>query len=228
MKDLINKKTKIIKNNELINTNINNKEFNLIMDVYRKGLDITLEQCIKLKQSLNEYYEYDVINNITSRIKTPESIINKMKKKKYDITYENLIEKINDIAGVRIVCSFKDDIYIIKNIISKIDGIHIIQEKDYVKKEKKSGYSAYHMIIGVPIQINDEIIYIKVEIQIRTMLMDFWASAEHKVKYKADKKLSKIDSIKLSLYAKIINILGDNIMKIYRKQTKNVINFPTY
>lgn len=228
MKDLINKETKIIRNNELINTNISNKELNLIMEVYRKGLEITFEQCTKLKQTLNEYYGYDMINNITSRIKSPKSIINKMKKKKYDMTYKNLIEKINDIAGIRIVCSFKDDIYKIKNIISKMDGIHIIQEKDYIKKAKKSGYSAYHMIIGVPIQINKKIIYVKVEIQIRTMLMDFWASVEHKIKYKTDKKLSKIDSRKLSLYAKIINLLGDNIMKIYRKQTKSVISFPSY
>ena len=129
-----------------------------------------------------------------------------------------MIENINDIAGVRIICNYKDDIYKIRNIIRKQKDIRILIEKDYIKKAKKSGYSAYHIIAEVPVKIKEKTIPIKVEIQIRTVLMDFWANTEHKVKYKTKKKLSNIDSMKLSIYAKIINIINDKIMKIYRKQ----------
>ncbi len=217
MESLISQKNDMINNNESLLTNISSEEFNLIMEVYKKALNSAVEQFIKLKYSLNDFYGYDMINNVTSRIKAPESIINKMKKKQYELTYENLIDKIEDIAGVRLVCSFKDDIYKIKDIISKFEGIQIIKEKDYIKKPKKSGYTAYHMIIGIPVKVQNRTLCVKVEIQIRTMLMDFWASTEHKVKYKTNKKISIFDSKKLSLYAKIINLIGDNMMKIYRK-----------
>ena len=126
-------------------------------------------------------------------------------------------ENINDIAGVRVVCNYKDDIYKIVNIIRKQKSIQILKEKDYIKKPKDSGYSAYHMILEIPIEIKNEKIYVKVEVQIRTVLMDFWAITEHKVKYKPSKKISNIDSIKLCIYAKVVNMISDKMMKIYRK-----------
>ena len=141
-----------------------------------------------------------------------------MKKKKLDITYENMIEHINDIAGVRVICNYKDDIYKIRDIIRKQDKIRIVKEKDYIKKAKKSGYSAYHMIIEVPIKVKEEIIYIKTEIQIKTALMDFWATTEHKIKYKSNKKISSIDSARLSMYGRIVNIISDKMTKIFKKQ----------
>lgn len=219
MKSLINSNNKITKNTSLITTNIENEEFDLIMMLYKKGLDTVVEQFLKLKDELNKYYGYEMINNVTSRIKTPESIVNKMIKKEYELTCENLVEKIEDIAGVRLICTFKDDIYIIRNILLQTKGIQVIKEKDYIKKAKKSGYSAYHMIVKIPIKVENQTIFMKIEIQIRTMLMDFWASTEHKIKYKTNKKLSNKDSKKLFIYAKIINLIGDNMMKIYRKQT---------
>lgn len=220
MKSLINSNNKITKNTSLITTNMENEEFDLIMMLYKKGLDTVVEQFLKLKDELNKYYGYEMINNVTSRIKTPDSIINKMIKKEYELNCENLVERIEDIAGVRLICTFKDDIYKIRDIILQTKGIQVIKEKDYIKKAKKSGYSAYHMIVKIPIKVENQTIFMKVEIQIRTMLMDFWASTEHKIKYKTNKKLSNKDSKKLFIYAKIINLIGDNMMKIYRKQTR--------
>lgn len=141
-----------------------------------------------------------------------------MKKKKLEITYENMIEHINDIAGVRIICNYKDDIYKIRNIIRRQEQIRIVKEKDYIKKAKKSGYSAYHMIIEVPIKVKEETIYIKTEIQIKTALMDFWATTEHKVKYKSNKKISNLDSARLSMYGRIVNIINDRMTRIFKKQ----------
>lgn len=222
MDNLLKSDQKLIKNNQLVNTKRSYHEFEVIMAIYQKALDHTLQKFTRLKQLLNQYSNYDIITDVTGRLKSLESIVGKMKKKNLKINFENMIENINDIVGVRIVCNDKDDIYRIRNIISKQKGIKIVKEKDYIKKAKKSGYSAYHIIAEIPLEIKQQTIFIKVEIQIRTILMDFWATTEHKVKYKPKKKLSNIDSIKLSLYARIINVISNKMMKLHRKQTTKV------
>lgn len=226
MDNLLKNNKELVKNIELINTKKCYNEFEVIMAIYQIALENTLQRFINLKDIINNHYNYEVIANVTGRIKSPESIEGKIKKKKININYESMIENINDIAGVRIICNYKDDIYKMRNIIRKQKDIKILKEKDYIKKPKKSGYSAYHIIVEVPVKIKEKTIPIKVEIQIRTILMDFWSNTEHKVKYKAKKKLSNIDSMKLSIYAKIINIINDKMMKIYRKQnakTKGIL-----
>lgn len=140
-----------------------------------------------------------------------------MKKKDYALNYKNLIEYINDIAGIRVVCTFQDDIFRVRNIIRSMPDTRIIKEKDYITKPKKSGYMGYHIIIETMIEYDGEYIPIKVEIQIRTLAMDFWASAEHKMKYKTKAKLSNKDSKKLAWYARIINKIDESMMKIYQK-----------
>ncbi len=222
MESILTTENEIQKNNELIKIEKEYNEFEIIMLIYQKALNNIVEKFTNLRRLLNEHYNYEVITNITSRIKSPESIAGKMKKKKIEVNYENMIQNINDIAGVRIVCNYKEDIYKIRNIIKNQKDIKILKEKDYIKKAKKSGYSAYHIIIEVPIKIKEEIIHIKVEIQIRTVLMDFWATTEHKVKYKPKKKISNIDNFKLYIYAKIINMINDKMSKIYKKQITNI------
>ncbi len=207
----------ILNNNELISNRKSYNEFEIIMAIYQKALNNIMKKFLNLKKMINEYYQYDVITNIVTRIKRPESISKKMKDKELNINYENMIENINDIAGMRIICSYKDDIYKIINIIKAQEDIKILKEKDYIKNKKKSGYSAYHIIVGVPIQIKKEEIEIKVEIQIRTVLMDFWSKTEHKVKYKTNKKISKINSIKLCFYAKIIDIISDKLVLLQKE-----------
>ena len=145
-------------------------------------------------------------------MKRTDSIINKMKKKGYELTYKEMIEKINDIAGVRIICQLKDDIFKIRELIEKIPGVVIDKEKDYVTYPKESGYSSYHMIVKVPVVLSNQLIYVKVEIQIRTLAMDFWASLEHKMKYKTDKEITKKNSKDLINCAKIVNKLDNKMM----------------
>lgn len=222
MDNLLKENQELEKRNELVDTKKYYDQFENIMAIYQKALDYSLQNFMTLKQLLNEYYNYDVISDVTGRLKSPESISGKMKKKNITINYENMIENIHDIAGVRVICSYKDDIYKIINIIRMQKDIKIIKEKDYLKKSKKSGYSAYHIIVEIPIKVKEEIMPIKVEIQIRTVLMDFWATTEHKVKYKPQKKLSHIDSVKLSIYARIINIVSDKMMRIHKKQNTHL------
>lgn len=205
---------------QLVPINVQTKDFEILMGIYNEAREQLLYQLGMLKEALKQYCGYDVINNITSRIKSPESIINKMKKKGYNINYENLIENINDIAGIRVVCTFKDDVAKVKKLIKKMQTIEILNEKDYITKPKKSGYSAYHIIVELPMKYEGKDIYVKVEIQICTMAMNFWSTAEHKIKYKTKGKLSKLDSKKLEIYAKIINKLDEKMKEMYRKRIK--------
>ena len=197
---------------------VESEDFEKLMEIYNQARNKIVTQLKILKDALKQYSGYNVINNVTSRLKTPESIIDKMSRKNYEINYQNLIENINDIAGIRVICTFKDDIEMIKMILRNMQTIEVIKEKDYIKNPKKSGYSAYHFIVEIPMQYENKDIYVKAEIQICTMAMDYWATAEHKLKYKTKKKISKFDSKKLEIYAKIINKLDEKMRKMYRKK----------
>ena len=124
---------------------------------------------------------------------------------------------MNDIAGIRVTCPFKSDVLKIKDIIERDANIEILEVKDYFHTPKKSGYSGLHIIAQTPVNVGDNVAQVKIEIQIRTMAMDFWSTTEHKIKYKTQNVLSGIDSIKMILYAKIINKLDEKISKINAK-----------
>ena len=201
----------------LVPIDVQEKNFQTLMLIYEKAMTQAKEELEGFKTNLKELYNYDVISNIESRIKTPDSIVKKMKKKNYDLNYEELIRNINDVAGIRIVCPFKTDIFKIKEIIEKNSNLEVLEIKDYVSTPKKSGYSGLHIIAQTPINIGDTVARVKVEIQIRTMAMNFWSTTEHKIKYKAKNKLHLIDSIKMVQYAKIVNKLDEKITKINSK-----------
>ena len=186
--------------------------FEKLMTIYDMAITELETKMNILQKEFKVFYNYDLIDHINTRIKEPDSIVNKMKKKGYELTYKEMIENINDIAGVRIICQLKDDIFKIRNLIEELPGIQIEKEKDYVNHPKESGYSSYHMIIKIPVTLSKQTIYVKVEVQIRTMAMDFWASLEHKMKYKTDKEVNKKTSKELVNYAKIVNRMDNKIM----------------
>ena len=184
---------------------VKEEPFEKLMFFYKSALKQLELQMNIIKDEFKLIYNYDLIDHIDTRIKEPKSIVKKMEKKKYDKTYLNLIEKINDIAGIRIVCTLKDDIFFIRDLVKQIPDIHVLKEKDYVTNPKESGYSSYHMIVEVPVKLTQKTIYVKCEIQIRTLAMDFWASFEHKVKYKAKNDVNPKMSKELVNCAKMIN-----------------------
>ena len=184
---------------------VKEEPFEKLMFFYKSALKQLELQMNIIKDEFKLIYNYDLIDHIDTRIKEPKSIIKKMEKKKYDKTYLNLIEKINDIAGIRIVCTLKDDIFFIRDLVKQIPDIHVLKEKDYVTNPKESGYSSYHMIVEVPVKLTQKTIYVKCEIQIRTLAMDFWASFEHKVKYKTKNDVNPKMSKELVSCAKMIN-----------------------
>ena len=226
MKDIALNKNEFLSNSNIVPINIKEKEFDILMNIYTMAINQVLDIINGIQTKYKSVYEDNIINHTTSRIKAPESIIKKMQKKKLELSYRNLVDNINDIAGVRVVCPTKDNIYTIVKIIEKIPNWRIIKLKDYIKSPKKSGYSGYHIIVEVPILMgnkNCKEIFVKVEIQIRTMAMDFWATNEHKMKYKTNKRLSYWDSKRLMVYAKILKILDDKFMKINQKmKVKNM------
>ncbi|MCR4903613.1 MAG: GTP pyrophosphokinase family protein [Butyrivibrio sp.] len=137
-----------------------------------------------LNDEFQEVHRYNPIEHTKSRIKTPESIVKKLKRHGYESTLENMIRYVNDIAGIRIICSFTSDIYKIADMVSNQKDIQVLTIKDYIMNPKKSGYRSYHMIVSIPVYLSNKIIDVKCEIQIRTVAMDFWASLEHKIQYK--------------------------------------------
>lgn len=194
------------------NIEINSKDFEKIMFIYKVAIREIENKIEILKEEAKIFYNYDLIDHINTRIKTPESITKKMNKKELKYTYKEMIANINDIAGLRIVCPLKKNVYTVRNLITNLPEMKVLKEKDYISNPKKSGYSSYHMIIEVPVSLSQNLIYVKVEVQIRTLAMDFWANIEHKMKYKPEKEISKANSKKLVQYAKIINNLDNKMM----------------
>ena len=155
-----------------------------VMLIYSSALKQISTKLEILNDEFQHVHRYNPIEHIKSRVKTPESIVKKLKKHGYESTIQNMVEYVNDIAGIRVICSFTSDIYQIAEMIRNQSDIKVISIKDYIVNPKKSGYKSYHMLVTIPVYLSDRIVDTKVEIQIRTVAMDFWASLEHKIYYK--------------------------------------------
>ena len=167
-----------------------------------------------LNDEFQHVHQYNPIEHIKARIKTPESIVKKLKRYGYDSSIDNMVNYINDIAGIRIVCSFTSDIYRLAEMIGKQNDLTVISVKDYIRHPKESGYKSYHMLVTVPIFLSDCIIDTKVEIQIRTMAMDFWASLEHKIYYKFEGNAPDYISRDLRECSGIVSMLDAKMLQL--------------
>ena len=167
-----------------------------------------------LNDEFQHVHRYNPIEHIKSRIKTSESIVKKLKKHGYESTLDNMVKYVNDIAGIRVICSFTADIYRIAEIIGNQRDIKVISVKDYIVNPKPSGYKSYHMIVTVPVYLSDRIMDTKVEIQIRTVAMDFWASLEHKINYKFEGNVPVYRKNELMECAKIVSQLDDRMLTL--------------
>ncbi len=161
-------------------------KFRTLMAYYRSAM-MEIETKFSV---LNEYFsvtqDRNPIETIKSRMKSPKSIIKKLWRKELPFTVESIEKNIRDIAGVRVICAFPEDVYILAEYLLKQDDITLVRVKDYIKSPKKTGYRSLHLIVQVPIFLANEKRMVHVEIQLRTIAMDFWASLEHKMQYKKD------------------------------------------
>lgn len=203
--------------NFLVNSdkiNSSDDTYSKLMFVYSAAIKELETKLEILQDEFKFFYGCSVIDHTKTRIKKPESIIKKLEGRKQELTYQSMVENVNDVAGVRIVCPMKDDIYTVVDVLKNIPDVNVLIEKDYVAKPKKSGYASYHMVVEVPVQVLRQTIPVKVEIQVRTLAMDFWASLEHDIKYKSNNKLSKKVSNELVKCAKIINNMDNQMVSI--------------
>ena len=161
-------------------------KFQKLMAYYRCAMMEIETKLNVLNEEFSLQFDRNPINSIKSRIKTPYSIQEKLKRNNLPVTIENIEDFLNDIAGVRVICSFSDDVYMIADSLLKQDDITLITKKDYIENPKENGYRSLHLIVEVPIFLAQEKRYMKVEIQLRTIAMDFWASLEHQLKYKKE------------------------------------------
>lgn len=193
------------------------KEVTLIYNSALKEIGTKLEI---LNDEFQHVHRYNPIEHIKSRLKSPESIVKKLKKHGYESTIENMVNYINDIAGIRVICSFTSDIYQIAEMISGQSDIKVLSVKDYIKNPKPSGYRSYHMIVSVPIFLSDRTADTKVEIQIRTVAMDFWASLEHKINYKFEGNAPVFIQNELIECSKIISELDGRMLMLNEEVSK--------
>lgn len=205
--------------NELDYNQLNHlkKEVTRFMLAYKFALDEVSTKINILEEEFQLIHEYNPIEHINTRLKTPESIIQKALRKNIDLSLSSIKENMRDIAGIRINCSFNSDIYKLSEMIQKQKDIEVIEYKDYIKNPKPNGYRSLHLILKIPVFMTDRVEHVFVEMQIRTIAMDFWASLEHKIFYKFDKSVPEEMLKELKEAAESANALDHKMENLHKE-----------
>lgn len=162
----------------------NAKDFSSLMMQYRCAIREIETKLNVLNDEFSVEHERNPFEAIKSRVKAPLSILEKLKRRGYECSIESIEKNLNDVAGVRVVCSFVEDIYYLADVLTSQDDLQVLEVKDYIENPKPNGYRSLHLIIQIPIFLSNEKKNMRVEVQFRTIAMDFWASLDHKLKYK--------------------------------------------
>ncbi|WP_342507851.1 GTP pyrophosphokinase family protein [Sporosarcina sp. FSL K6-2383] len=205
--------------NELNYSQLNHlkKEVTRFMLAYKFALDEVSTKINILEEEFQLIHEYNPIEHINTRLKTPESIIQKALRKNIGLSLSSIKENMRDIAGIRINCSFNSDIYKLSEMIQKQQDIEVIEYKDYIQNPKPNGYRSLHLILKIPVFMSDRVEHVFVEMQIRTIAMDFWASLEHKIFYKFDKSVPEKMLKELKDAAESANELDQKMENLHRE-----------
>lgn len=193
------------------------KEFFAMQHVYAAAIKEITTKLEILDEEFHIKYDHNPIHHIESRLKSIQSIYAKLKKKNLPLETEAVKENIYDIAGVRVICNYVDDIEKMAELLLKQNDVTLIRIKDYVNNPKENGYRSLHIVVKVPIFLAESVEDTPVEIQIRTIAMDFWASLEHRLKYKSDEKVSKELAARLKVCAEKINAIDKEMQHIYKE-----------
>ncbi len=185
-----------------------------VMFLYNAALKEVGTKIEILNDEFHHVHQYNPIEHIKTRIKTPESIVKKLKRNGHETSIENMVKYVNDIAGVRLICSFTSDIYRLAEMLGNQSDLKVLSIKDYIKHPKDSGYKSYHMLVSVPVFLSDSVVETKVEIQIRTIAMDFWASLEHKIYYKFEGNAPESISQDLKECADMVSALDERMLQL--------------
>lgn len=195
-------------------TGSDEKDYDTMLFLYKSALQKMNTKISILEDEFRKIHHYDPIEHVSSRLKSKASIERKLLRDRHEINLESMIRYLNDIAGIRIVCSFTSDIYKIADMISEQGDIKVLIIKNYIASPKPNGYKSYHMIVTIPVYTAMGPVETKVEIQIRTIAMDFWASLEHKIYYKFEGNAPDYIKDELAECAGMINALDDRMLSL--------------
>ncbi len=184
---------------------------------YACAIDVMQAKLRLINADLTERKNRQVIRNMSARIKSPDSIVKKLIRKGREATFRAAADTLNDIAGIRVVCYFSDDIYQVAEMIRKQKDIRVLKEKDYIKHPKKSGYQSLHLIVGVPVAYLEETEEIRVEIQIRSFAMDYWAELDTQMCYKKDAGKMENVGLEIKTYSDLIAGVDGQMLELRRK-----------
>lgn len=198
---------------QMLNSLVDFKEMMMMYTCAMKEIRTKFEV---LNTEFNIRYQRNPINSISARLKSATSIMEKLARKNVALTMQNLEEHVQDIAGIRVICSYVDDIYKLADALVSQDDITILSKKDYIKEPKSNGYRSMHLIVSVPVFFSDSKRNIRVEVQIRTIAMDFWASLEHQMKYKKEIGDQEETVRRLTACAEVIAKTDAEMMEIRR------------
>lgn len=200
----------------------NKKPFNLLLSYYECAIMEVETKFRVLNHELSLEYDNNPIESIKTRVKSYDSILKKIRRKNIPLNLQAIEENLKDIAGVRVICSFPDDIYKLAESFLKQDDITLIERKDYIKNPKPSGYRSLHLIVQVPIFLQNEKKMVNVEVQFRTIAMDFWASLDHKMRYKKELSDEEVEILQEELYdcAEQSAALDERMQRIRDRITK--------
>ena len=190
------------------------KEFMQMNFVYDSAIGIMKTRLEVLQREYSLAHGYNPIHSVESRLKKPMSIAKKLRRKNLEITIDNIRRNLKDVAGMRVICNYKNDVYTIAEVLKRQLDVSVLEEKDYIKNPKENGYRSYHMVVTVPVYFINRTENVPIEIQIRTIAMDFWASLEHKLRYKKDRQMSYGLQERLKSFAEITDKLDEEMQNI--------------
>lgn len=194
---------------------VNLYEFMQEMQVYGAAIKEMQTKLEILNSEFKIKYDYNPIHHIESRLKQPSSIFEKLEKNHYPLTISSMQEHLNDIAGIRVICHYIDDVRRIAEMLIAQDDISLIRKKDYITSPKENGYRSLHLVLSIPIFLSNGRKIVRVEVQIRTIAMDLWASLEHHLHYKGSTEISSELSDRLKKCAKTLQSIDDEMQEIY-------------
>lgn len=187
-----------------------------VTHLYRSALKVAVTQMEILDEEFAGLYDHSPIHHIEHRIKSLDSTVKKLKRRGYAVTIDNIYAHIQDMAGVRVICNYLDDIYYLRGLLTRTESFRVLRETDYIKAPKETGYRSLHLIVEVPIVISEGTLKLPVEIQLRTIAMDMWASLEHELRYKSDRHWGEAEITRLRLCSEAIYEVDREMQNIYQ------------
>lgn len=220
MKERVFKTTYTDENSQVIQTDEfveNLTDFVLQQQLYRAAIKEMRTKLEILDEAFQVRYDHNPIHHIEYRLKSPQSILEKLRKKGLPVSTDSIWDNLTDVAGVRVICNYIDDVYRVAELLLKQDDITLVRVRNYIDYPKENGYRSLHLIVSVPIFLAEKTEHVNVEIQIRTIAMDFWASLEHQLKYKAQDDISQDLRRRLKVCADSIAALDIEMQSIHKE-----------